>query len=96
MKNKQSFSANNLLANSLAATTAILYVACVVLVLFVPDLYISVMQSWFHGLDLSKIVSVNVTAGSFFTGLITITGAAWAIDYLFSYIHSFFAKNLLR
>ncbi|MBI3559392.1 hypothetical protein HY085_03255 [Candidatus Gottesmanbacteria bacterium] len=87
---------NNLLANSLAVTTAILYVSCVILVLLVPDLYISVMQSWFHGLDLSKIVSVNVTAGSFFTGLITITGAAWATGYLFNYVNSFFAKNLLR
>lgn len=82
-----------LIANTLAVTTAIVYVVCAVLVLLAPDLYFSVMQSWFHGIDLSKISSVNITIGSFLTGLVTITVAAWAIGYLFSYIHGVFAKK---
>lgn len=79
-------------ANALAVTIAITYVACVVLVLLVPDLYILTMQSWMHGLDLSKIVSINVTIGSFFTGLITITATGWVMGYLYGYVYSLFAK----
>ena len=81
------------IANALAVTTAIAYVVCAVLVLLVPDLYLSVMQSWFHGLDLLKISSANITIGSFVTGLITIAAAAWVIGYLFTSVHSWMSKK---
>lgn len=84
---------NNSVANTLAATIAISYVTCVIFVLLVPDLYLFVMQSWFHGVDLAKISYVNITTENFLTGLVTITAAAWAIGYLFTYIHNLLAKK---
>ena len=81
------------IANSLAVTTAVIYVVCAAAALLVPDLYLSVAQSWFHGMDLSKIAFVNITIGSFLTGLITITAAAWLLGYLFSYVHNLFARR---
>ena len=81
-----------MIANTLAVTVAVIYVFCALSIVLFPDLAITVAQSWFHGLDISKISSQNVTASSFVLGLITATGGAWLVGYLFTFVHKQLAK----
>lgn len=77
-------------ANALAATTAIIDVLCALAIALAPDLAMSVAQSWFHGLDLSRISSWNVTVGSFVLGLVTLTALAWGAGYSFAAAYNVF------
>lgn len=83
----------NATANAVAVTVALIYVVCAVVVVLLPDLAMSVAQSWFHGLDLSKISAFNVTPGSFVLGLITSTAGAWLIGYVFANVYNYFVKK---
>ena len=80
-------------ANALAVTSAILYVFCRIAVSLFPNLSISIAQSWFHGLEISKISGWNLSLNSFIMGLITITGAAWLTGYIFAKVYNYFAKR---
>lgn len=80
-------------ANALAVTVAILYVVCRIAVSLFPDLAMSVAQSWFHGLALSKISGWDLTLGSFVLGLLTSTGGAWLIGYVFANAYNYFNKK---
>lgn len=80
-------------ANAAAVTVGVVYIVCAVLIAFVPELSMAVAQSWFHGIDISKIGSWNITVGSLLLGLITAAGAAWAVGFLFAYIYNLAAKK---
>lgn len=79
-------------ANALATTVAAIYIICALAIVFLPDLSMIVAQSWFHGLDLSKISSQNVTLSSFVLGLVTATIGAWLVGYAFSLAIKQFSK----
>ena len=79
-------------ANALAVTTAVIYVVCALAVILFPDLAMSVAQSWFHGLDLTKISSFNITFGSFVLGIITATGGAWLVGLVFAKAYNQFSR----
>jgi len=83
----------NATANALAVTIGIIYVVCAAAVVLFPDLAISVAQSWFHGLDLSKISAFNVSLGSFILGLITSVAGSWLIGYVFANAYNYFVKR---
>lgn len=80
-------------ANALAATIGVIYVVCAILVTLLPEVSMAVAQSWFHGIDIARISSWNVTVGSFIVGLVTSIAFAWVVGYLFAYIYSIFAKK---
>lgn len=80
-------------ANALAVTVGVIYVFCAVLVTLLPDVSMAVAQSWFHGIDLARISSWNITVGSFIMGLVSSVVAAWAVGYLFAYMYNMFAKK---
>lgn len=80
-------------ANAAALTIAVVYVVCAVSILLFPGLSMTVAQSWFHGLDLSRISALNVTLGSFILGLVTSTIGAWLVGYLFSWSFEKFSKG---
>lgn len=80
-------------ANAMAVTVGVIYIVCVVSVVLLPGLAMTVAQSWFHGLDLSKISAFNVTLGSFILGLITSTAGSWLIGYIFASAYNYFAKK---
>lgn len=80
-------------ANALAVTVGVTYVLCAVLVTLLPEASMAVAQSWFHGIDIARISSWNVTVGSFIMGLVTSIVFAWAVGYLFAYIYNMFAKK---
>ncbi len=80
-------------ANAVGVTTAIVYVICRILVSLFPDLMFTIAQSWFHGIELSRLGSWNLTISSFLTGLVSSTITAWLIGYLFANVYNYFAKG---
>ena len=79
-------------ANALAVTVAILYVACRALVLLMPNLFLGISRTWFHGIDINKIAVTQSSQdlSSFILGLITIVSASWITGYIFARIYNFF------
>lgn len=82
----------HVIANTLAVTTAIVYAACRLLVGLFPDAFFAIAQSWFHGIELSKLDSWNLTIPSFILGLISSTITAWVIGYIFTKVYKVFVK----
>lgn len=80
-------------ANAAAATVAALYVFCRIAVALVPDLVMSIAQSWFHGLELSKVSGWNLSMESFILGLVTSAGGAWLVGYVFANAYNYFLKR---
>lgn len=78
--------------NALAVTMAIVYVACRVLVGLFPDVFFAIAQSWFHGIELSKLGAWNLTFGSFILGIISSAITAWIIGYIFIRVYKAFGK----
>lgn len=80
-------------ANALATTTAVIFVACRILVGLLPDLSFTVAQSWFHGIQLAKLSSWDLTLSSFFLGLITATIGAWLVGWCFAHCYNMYLKK---
>lgn len=78
--------------NALAATTAIVYVVCRILVGLFPDASFAVAQSWLHGIELSQLGARSLTAQSFVLGIISSTVTAWIIGYIFVKVYKVFSK----
>ena len=74
------------IANTTAATTAVVFVICRVGIGLFPDLSFTLAQSWFHGIELTKLGSWNLTTESFVLGLVSATVGAWLVGYLFAAI----------
>lgn len=79
-------------AKATAITVGVIYLACAFGVILLPSLTMFVAQSWFHGLDLSKISNFSVTPGSFILGLVTSTIGGWLIGYVFAKTYNYFLK----
>ncbi len=80
-------------ANAAAVTTAIIYVVCRTAFVVVPDLALAIGQSWFHGIDISKISALNLSTESFILGIISSTVGAWLVGYVYAKIYNSFAKK---
>lgn len=83
----------NTTANAAAVTVAIIYVVCRVAVALFPDIVMTIAQSWFHGLEISKVSGWNLSLGSFILGLVTSTAGAWLAGYLFATVYNYFVKS---
>lgn len=79
------------IANSLALTTGIFFIACQALVFLFPGLMFSIAQSWAHDIKLTRLDSVGFSPSAFFLGLISSVVTAWIIGYIFVYI-----RNLMK
>ena len=80
-------------ANAAALIVAAIYVVCVAVVAIAPDFFLSIANSWIHALDLTKIKDINITAGSFIWGLITIVIVSWVVDYFFAVAYNSLIKR---
>lgn len=78
--------------NSLAVTSAIIYVLCRVLVGLFPDASFTIAQSWFHGIELGKLGAWNLTLESFVLGIISSAITAWIVGYIFIKVYRLFVK----
>lgn len=77
--------------NALAVTTAVVYVACLILVALFPDPSFAIAQSWFHGIEL-KAAALSITASSFTVGLLSSSITAWVIGWIFMRVYKAFTK----
>ncbi len=82
--------------NALAVTTATVYVLCRILVSLFPDLSFTIAQSWFHGIELSKLDSWNLTTSSFILGIVSSTITVWVVGYIFANIYNYFIRGAKR
>ncbi len=80
-------------ANAVATTTAVVFVACRFLIGLFPEISFTIAQSWFHGIELTKLGSWNLTLSSFLLGLISATITAWLVAYLFAASYNWFLKK---
>jgi hypothetical protein len=65
------------LANSSAIVAALLYVLCAVFVAVAPGIYLAVLRSWFHGVQLSPLAGPGLSAGGLLLGITTLVATAW-------------------
>lgn len=80
-------------ANAAAVTTAGVFVVCRMAFVVAPDLVLSIAQTWFHGIDISRISALNLSVESFILGIITTTAGAWVVGYVFAQLYNNFAKK---
>ena len=78
--------------NAAAATTAVVFVACRFLVGLFPGGMFTLAQSWFHGVELSRMMTWNATPSAFFLGLISSTLFGWIVGYVFALFYNTFTK----
>ena len=78
--------------NVLAVTTAIVFILCRVLVGLFPDASFAIAQSWFHGIEISKLGVWNLTMQSFVLGLVSATITAWIVGYIFTKTYKLLVK----
>ncbi|HCE30949.1 hypothetical protein A2778_05645 [Candidatus Daviesbacteria bacterium RIFCSPHIGHO2_01_FULL_40_24] len=78
--------------NALAVTTAIVYVVCRLLVGLFPDISFAIAESWFHGIELSKLGNWNLTMSSFILGIISSAITAWIVGYIFIKVYGLLKK----
>lgn len=83
----------NVTANALAATMAIVFVACRLLVGMLPGFMFSMAQSWFHGVALTRMNSWSVSTPTFLFGLVSATVSAWLVGFLFANLYNYFLKK---
>lgn len=80
-------------ANAAGLVIAGLYVVCRVLVGLFPDWMFNVGQSWFHGIELTKLGSWNLTAENFILGIVTASVSAWLVGWCFAHCYNIFLKK---
>jgi hypothetical protein len=80
-------------ANAAGATTAIVFVACRLLVGVFPDFMFTVGQSWLHGIQLTQMGTWNVPGSTFILGLVSSTVFAWLVGYLFAVLYNTFIEK---
>jgi hypothetical protein len=65
------------LANASAIVAALFYVLCAIFVAVAPGIYLAVLRSWFHGVQLSTLADAGMSAGGFMLGITTLVATAW-------------------
>ena len=82
---------NNAMANSFGVAGAIFYLGCYLIALFLPDLYKSVAQSWFHMADLSSIW--KSAPSNLFLGFVSFVTIAWFTGWILAFTYNSFNKK---
>lgn len=78
-------------ANAAAATTAVVYILCRILVAIVPNFMLVVARSWFHTVELQTRAPGGMDV--FIVGLVSSTVFAWLAGFVFAYFYNMFVKK---
>lgn len=77
-------------AKAHAAIGAGAYLICILVVILAPNLYLGIMDSWIHGLDVSNLPRIDIRGGELLLGLVTFTAAAalwgWATASIYNHL----------
>ena len=77
-------------ALSLAVVSAILYVACALLIFIAPDFTLSLFSNLFHGIDITQIADTSISLGSTLLGLVEIIVYALIAGWVFAWVYNKF------
>lgn len=80
-------------ANAAGVVTAVVFVVCRSAFLYAPELSMNIARSWFHGIDINKIVATTIPADNFILGLVSATVSAWLVGWLFASTYNYFLKK---
>ena len=81
-------------ANAMAVTVAFIAVVCALAIILAPDLSLGIAQSWFHGMDLSKVrMDISPSFGSLLYGWVTATTGGWIVGYVFASAYNWFTPK---
>ena len=75
-------------ALSLASVSAILYIACALLIAIAPDFTTGLFSKVFHGIDITQIADTSISFGSTLLGLVEIIIYALIAGWLFAVIYN--------
>ncbi|MDP3026246.1 MAG: DUF5676 family membrane protein [Nanoarchaeota archaeon] len=75
-------------ALSLASVSAILYIACALLIAIAPDFTTGLFSKVFHGIDITQIADTSISLGSTLIGLVEIIIYALIAGWLFVFIYN--------
>ena len=78
-------------ALALATTSAVVYLACVLLILVFGTSGVSFFARMFHGIDLMKIVAINISLADTVLGFVGLTVSALLVGMLFAKVYNTFA-----
>jgi hypothetical protein len=81
-------------ANALAVVGGVLYLICAILTLISTEIYLSIMGTWAHSLDMKALPQKTPDLGTLVIGLITFVLAAWVTGYAFAVCYNYFAKKI--
>jgi len=73
---------------SLAVVSAILYIACALLVAIAPEFTTNLFSNIFHGIDITQIITTSISFGSIVIGLIEIIIYAYIAGALFAWVYN--------
>ena len=80
-------------ANALAATGAVFYLGCALLVSVSRPTYTLMMRGWFHGINYQALPPAPMMGQGVLTGLLTFTLVAWLAGYLFANFYNWFTQR---
>lgn len=80
-------------ANAAAATTAVVFIACRLLVSAFPGGMFTLAQSWFHGVQLARMMTWNTAPTTFVLGLVSSALFGWVVGYVFALFYNIFTRR---
>lgn len=80
-------------ANATAFTSGLVSVICLLGVLFAKDLFVGLINNFFHGINLAAMPVKEVDLGSAAIGFITVVVSTWILGYIFAYCYNWCAKR---
>lgn len=80
-------------ANAAAATTVVIFVACRLLVSIVPGGMFTLAQSWFHGVQLARMMTWNASPSTLVLGLVSSAVFGWIVGYVFALFYNIFTEK---
>lgn len=94
---KQSFRHVHPTGLALGITAGIAYTLCAVAVAFWPVQFVRFFNSWFHGIDLSKIMAAaQITIGNFVVGLVGIMVVAYLTGAFYAWMYNKCVRHCQR
>lgn len=80
-------------AHAVTIVTAVFYIICAAISFAAPDLLFSVVQPWFHSINIEAIkVTTMPSMGAFALGLVTISLVTWITTYATIWLYNMLAK----
>lgn len=83
----------DLLANSFALSTAILWILCSAFVWLFPDFSLMAAKWMVHGLEIENLRMFDFSWSNFILGGITLTVSLWITGYVFGWSLEYLSKK---